>query len=56
MATEDNRTVTARLDEAFLTLLKDLTEVLAADWSQLTDSDSKRCISKAMCRALEIRI
>ena len=55
MSTEDMRNRTDRLNEALLTLLRDLAEVLAKDWDgQLRQM--KGNISEAMRRALDIAI
>ena len=45
-----------RQREAYLTLIKDLTEHLGEEWSSKPEADAKGRINSAIARSLEMRI
>jgi hypothetical protein len=45
-----------RQREAYLTLIKDLTEHLGEDWSSKPEADAKKRINSAIARSLEMWI
>ena len=48
--------ITERLDEALMSLIMSLTEILALDWDKHTTAEIKRKISYAIANSLRIAI